>query len=67
MHCLYSAAAPAVDMTLTLTVLSQPAVHSLRAAAAGGCADTSPPAGTAGDQETAVTPMAWALLICTLG
>lgn len=46
-------------------MLSQPAVHIRFVAAVGGCDATSPPAGTAGAQDTAVTPIACALPICT--
>lgn len=48
----------------TLTVLSQPAVHRRFTGAEGGCEPTMLPAGTAGAQDTAVTPMACALGIC---
>jgi hypothetical protein len=51
----------------TLTVLSQPAVHRRLTGAEGGCEATMLPAGTAGAQDTAVTPMTCALGICTGG
>lgn len=48
----------------TLTVLSQPLLTMRFTPPAGAAADTSDPGGTAGAQDTAVTPMLCALGIC---